>query len=108
MSLCRTTTYVYNQLQVQLEELTQKVELTQKQLESMTGSSRKSDQKCQELEAEKRQFCEQMNKLSGLNNENVTLINGLKAKVRKLEQEKEALQNEVQIAETEVCMYNNS
>jgi len=89
-----------------LEEMKQKEEWARKQLESTTENNRKAYQKCQELEAEKRQLSEQMNKLSGLNDENVTLVNVLKAQVRKLEQEKETLQNEVQIAKTEVCVYN--
>ena len=85
-----------------MEEMKQKEEWVRKQLESTTENSRKAYQKCQELEAEKRQLSEQMNKLSGLNDENVALVNMLKAQVRKLEQEKEALQNEVQSARTEV------
>jgi len=55
------------------------------------------------LEAENSQLAEQINRLSGFNDENLTRVNALKAQVRKLEQEKEALQNEVQSAKTEVC-----
>ena len=43
-----------------------------------------------------------MNKLSRFNDDNITLVNVLQAQVRKQEQEKEALQNEVQSARTEV------
>jgi len=95
-------------MQAKLEEMTLKEEWTRKQLESMTENSRNVYRRCRELEAEKRQLSEQMNKLSGFNDENVALMNGLYAQVRKLEQEKEALQNEVEIAKTEVRMYNTS
>ena len=91
------TAYVYNQLQ---EEMIQKEEWTQKQLESMTEDSRKVYQKCQHLQTENMQLSEQMKKLSVFNDGNVKLVNMLKAQARKLEQEK---QNEVQIAKTEVC-----
>jgi len=98
--------YIYTQFQAQLEELKAKEEWARNQLENTTENRRKAYQRCQELEAENKQLSEQMNKLSGLNDENVILVHALKAQVRKLEQEKETLQNEVQIAKTEVCMYN--
>lgn len=91
-------------LQVQLEELTQETQWAQKQLESKKEDSRNAYQKCQELEAENKQLSEKLRKLSGFNNTNIELYNVSKAQVRKLEKEKEYLQNEVQIAKTEVCM----
>ena len=57
------------------------------------------------LELGNRQLSEQLNKLSGLNAHGNALVNELKAQVRKLEQEKESLKNEIQIAKIEVCMY---
>jgi len=57
----------------------------------------------EKLEAENSQLSEQIKKLSGFNDENLTQVNALKAQVKKLEQEKEVLQNEVQSAKTEVC-----
>ena len=45
-----------------------------------------------------------MEKLSELTADSTTLVNNLKAQVRKLEEEKEALQNEGQIAGTTVCI----
>ena len=59
--------------------------------------------KLDKLETENLQLSEQISKLSGFNNENLTQVNALKAQVRKLEQEKEVLQNDVQSAKTEVC-----
>ena len=97
---------VYNQLQVQLEEVTKKEELAQKQLESMKGSNKEAHQKCQELEAENKQLTEQISKLGGASADESALINQLLHQAKKLEQEKETLQNEVQIAKTEVCTYN--
>ena len=74
--------HTYNQLQAQLEEVKQ-----------TKDSARK-------LELENRQLSERLNKLCA---DGKTIINVLKAQVRRLEQEKESLQNEVQIAKTEVC-----
>lgn len=51
-----------------------------------------------EVKAVSRQLSEQMNRISELNDDSVKQINELKAQVRKLEEEKETLQNEVQIA----------
>jgi len=82
----------------------QKEAWAQKQLELMTESNKRAYQKCQELQTENRQLSEQLTKLSGLNADGNAVINELKAQVRKLEQEKESLQNEVQIAKTEVCI----
>ena len=91
-------------MQAQLEEIELKEEQAQKQLESMKGSSRKSHQKCHQLERENRQLSEQMKKLSGFEAGSTTLINNLKAEVRELGIEKETLQNEVQVVKIEVCM----
>ena len=77
--------HTFNQLQAQLEEVKQ-----------TKDSARK-------LELENRQLSERLNKLSA---DGKTIINLLKAQVRRLEQGKESLQNEVQIAKTEVCTYN--
>ena len=76
--------HTYNQLQAQLEEV-----------KHTKDSARK-------LELENRQLSERLNKLSA---DGKTIINVLKAQVRRLEQGKEPLLNEVQIAKTEVCMY---
>ena len=81
----------------------QKEESARKQLESIGGSSRKAFLKCQQLEAENKKLSEQMKKLSELSADSNALSNDLKAHIRKLEEEKEALQNEVQIAGTTVC-----
>ena len=81
-----------------------KDECARRQLDSMTEDSRNAHQKCQEVEAESKQISEQMKKLSRYNNDNIALYNKSKAQVRRLEQEKEALQNEVQIAKAEVCI----
>jgi len=89
----------------QLERMKQKEEWTQKQLELMTESNKRAYQKCQELQTENRQLSEQLTKLSGLNADGNAVINELKAQVRKLEQGKESLQNEVQIAKTEAQVY---
>ena len=48
-----------------------------------------------------------MNKLSRLNDDSIALLNELMAQIRKQEQEKEGLQDEIQIARTEVCMYSS-
>ena len=102
----QTTTYVYNQLQVQLENVIQKEELARKQLESMTESNERAHQKCQQLEAENKQLTEQISKVGGASADETALLNQLSHQTKKLEQEKEALQNEVQIARTEVCTHN--
>jgi len=60
--------------------------------------------KQKELEVENRQLAEQMSEIVKLNAEGNAAINELKARVRELEDGKEALQNEVQIAKTEVCI----
>lgn len=57
-----------------------------------------------EVKAVTRQLSEQMNRISELNDDSVKQINELKAQVRKLEEEKETLQNEVQIAKTVMCI----
>lgn len=51
------------------------------------------------------QLSQQTKKLSGFNDDESTLINELKTQVRRLEEEKETLQNEVQIAKAEVYIY---
>ena len=76
--------YVHCQLQAKLEEV---------------------KQWARTLELGNRQLSEQLNKLSGLNAHGNALVNELKAQVRKLEQEKESLKNEIQIAKTAVRMY---
>ena len=85
-------------LQAQLEEMKQKEESARKQV---TENSRKE---CRDLQAENKLLSEQVTKLNGLNDDNIALLNEVKAQARKLEQEKEALQNEVQSAKTEVCI----
>ena len=65
-------------------------------------------EKCQELELKNRHLSEELSEIVKLNADENGLINELKAQVRKLEQEKESLQNEVQIAKTEVCMSMHS
>ena len=77
-------TCAYNQLQAQLEEVKQ------------------TQDSARMLELENRQLSERLNKLSADRN---AVINEMKTQVRRLEQEKESLQNEVQIAKTEVRMY---
>ena len=81
----------------------QKEESARKQLESIGGSSRKAFQKCQELEADNKKLSEQMTKLSGFTADSNTLANELKSQIRRLEEEKHSLQNEVQMARTAVC-----
>ena len=54
------------------------------------------------LDSENRQLTEQVKKLSGFCADLNTLANTLQTQVKKLEGEKAALQNEVQIAKTEV------
>ena len=87
-------------LQAKLEDMTQKEEWARTQFESIAsnvGSIRRTNQKCHELQAENKQLFEQLTKLNGLNDDNVTLVNEVKAQVRKLEQE-------LQIAKIEVCI----
>ena len=86
----------------------QKEEWAQKQLGLMTQSNKRAHQRCHELWTENKQLSQKLNKLSGLNADGNAVINELKAQVRKLEQEKESLQNEIQIAKTEVCMSMHS
>lgn len=81
-------------------------ELARKQLESMTENNERAHQKCQQLEAENKQLTEQIGKLGGASADESALLNQLLHQTKKLEQEKETLQNEVQIAKTEVCTYN--
>ena len=102
-----TTICIYNQFQAQLEDVIQNEESAQKLLESVTEKSRQTCQKCRELQAENKQLAEQLMKLIGLDDDNVALVNEMKAQVRRLEQEKESLQNEAQIAKTEVWMYRS-
>ena len=51
------------------------------------------------------QLSEQVKKMNRFNNENITLVNVSRAQARRLEQEKEALQNQVQISKPEVSVY---
>ena len=62
-------------------------------------------EKCQELELKNRHLSEELSEIVKLNADENGLINELKAQVRKLEQEKESLQNEVQIVKAEVHPY---
>ena len=61
--------------------------------------------KKEHFDSENRQLTEQIKKLSGFSDELTTLVNTLQTNVKKLEGEKAALQNEVQIAKTKVCTY---
>jgi len=61
-------------------------------------------EKCQELELKNRHLSEELSEIVKLNADENGLISELKAQVRKLEQEKESLQNEVQIVKAEVHM----
>ena len=58
----------------------------------------------EQFESENRKLTEQIKKLNGFSGDLNTLVNTLQSQIRMLEGEKEALQNEVQIAKTEVCM----
>ena len=60
----------------------------------------------EQFESENRKLTEQIKKLNGFSVDLNTLVNTLKAQIRMLEGEKEALQNEIQVAKTEVCMYS--
>ena len=60
----------------------------------------------EQFDSENRQLAEQIKKLSGFSDDLNTLANTLQTKIRMLEREKEALQNEIQIAKTEVRMYS--
>jgi len=59
-------------------------------------------EKFQELELRNRQLSEQLSEIVKLNADENAVINELKTQVRKLQQAKEALQNEVQIMKAEV------
>ena len=56
----------------------------------------------EQFDSENRQLTAQIKKLSGFSADLNTLVNTLQTNVKKLEREKEALQDEVQIAKTEV------
>ena len=90
-------------MQAQLGELEVKEEWARKQVESTTANNRKVFQRSRELEKENRQLGKQLVKLSGFNAETTTQVNDMRVQVRKLEEEKEALQNELQVAMAEVC-----
>ena len=60
----------------------------------------------EQFDSENRQLTEQIKKLSGFSADLNALVNTLQTKVKKLEEEKETLQNEVQVAKTEVRMYS--
>ena len=95
-------------MQAQLGELEVKEEWARKQLESTTENSRKVYQKNHELEKENRQLGKQLAKLSGFNAETNLQFNDMKTQIRKLKEEKEVLQNELQVAKAEVCdVYKN-
>ena len=74
-----------------------------RQLELMEKS-----EKVRMLELQKRELTEQVKKLSEFTADWSVVIEGLTAQVRKLKQEKEALQNELQIMRTEVCIRKSS
>ena len=69
--------------------------VSSEKLQSMT-------EKFQELELRNRQLSEQLSEIVKLNADENAVINELKTQVRKLQQAKEALQNEVQIMKAEV------
>ena len=56
----------------------------------------------EELELKHKTISEQLREILKLNADGNAVINEMKAQVRRLEQEKEVLQNEAQIAKTEV------
>ena len=68
----------------------------------------KKSEKVRMLELQKRELTEQVKKLSEFTADRSVVIEGLTAQVRKLKQEKEALQNELQIARAEVCIHRLS
>ena len=61
-----------------------------------------------EFDSENRQLTGQIKKLSVCNAELTIVVNTLKTQVKRLVEEKEAFQNEVQVVKTEVCMYSLS
>ena len=67
----------------------------------MTVTNRIINEKCHRLELENGQLTEKLKRLSGLNAVANTLVNELKAEIRKL-QEKSKSQSEEEIAKTEV------
>ena len=67
----------------------------------MTVANRIINEKCHRLELENGQLTEKLKRLSGLNAVANTLVNELKAEIRKL-QEKSKSQSEEEIAKTEV------
>ena len=67
----------------------------------MTVTNRIINEKCHQLELENGQLTEKLKRLSGLNAVANTLVNELKAEIRKL-QEKSKSQSEEEIAKTEV------
>ena len=62
-------------------------------------------EKFQELELRNRQLSEQLSEIVKLNADENAVINELKAQVRKLQQAKEALQNEAHISEWSQQLY---
>ena len=62
----------------------------------------------EEFDSESRQLTGQIKKLSVCNAELTIVVNTLKTQVKRLVEEKEAFQNEVQVVKTEVCMYSLS
>ena len=67
----------------------------------MTVANRIINEKCHRLELENGQLTEKLKRLSGLNAVANTLVNELKAEIRKL-QEKSEFQSEEEIVKTEV------
>ena len=67
----------------------------------MTVANRIINEKCHRLELENGQLTEKLKRLSGLNAVANTLVNELKAEIRKLQEEKEA-QIEEKVAKIEV------
>ena len=67
----------------------------------MTVTNRIINEKCHRLELENGQLTEKLKRLSGLNAVANTLVNELKAEIRKL-QEKSKSQSEEEITKTEV------
>ena len=67
----------------------------------MTIANRTVNEKCHQLELENAQLGEQLKRVGGLNAVANTLVNELKAEIRKLQEEKEA-QIEEKVAKIEV------
>ena len=67
----------------------------------MTIANRTVNEKCHQLELENVQLGEQLKRVGGLNAVANTLVNELKAEIRKLQEEKEA-QIEEKVAKIEV------